>query len=145
MRSVMLAACFAVLVPDRGPVGPAEMPTPQEQILGDWQQESVGGQNVAKRFAAIFRVTREESIFMIDGKVSAGDGLTGNYKIDWSANPVAIDFMPRRGGAPLHCILKLDGDRLTLALPLNGGVRPRGFAAPELAGNLIVHHRRVKN
>jgi uncharacterized protein (TIGR03067 family) len=140
MRCVMLAACLAVLVPDRAPVGEKPL-TPQEQILGDWRQESVGGQNVADRFVAIFRITREESIFMINGKVSQGDGLTGNYKIDWTANPVAIDFMPRRGGPALQCILKLEDDRLILALPLNGGVRPRGFNAPQL----IVHHRRIKN
>ena len=133
MRAVLLLAIFAVAVPDRpAPPVPEAPPIPQIQVLGDWRDRATERQ--------VLRIGPSASEFLVNGIPSVQDGLTGAYAIDWSKNPVAIDFMPRRGGAKLECILKLDGDRLSLALPLNNEPRPTAFNSAKC----VLHYQRVK-
>ena len=88
----------------------------------------------------MLRFTPSESVFCINGKPSPEDGLTATYSIDWSKKPVTIDFMPRHRGGKLECILKLEGDRLTLSIPRNSNQRPTDFDS----GNLVVQFQRIK-
>src|SRR6266566_2152288 len=99
MRAAWLLVTLIVAAPDRQPVGPVEMAKkPQDLILGHWSYEN----------RAIGSAPA--------GKPSPADGLTANVVIDWSQNPVAIDFIPKRGGNKMMGILKLEGDHLILAI-----------------------------
>jgi uncharacterized protein (TIGR03067 family) len=131
MRALLMLAIFAVTVPDREDRTPKEA-KPQEQILGDWQDRNYK--------ILVFRIMPSESVFLVNGQPSAADGLTATYSIDWSKNPVAMDFIARGGGRKLEGILKLEGDRLTLALPLNNSSRPTDFGPR----NQVLHYQRIR-
>jgi uncharacterized protein (TIGR03067 family) len=132
MRAVFVVFVLAALVPDRQDPTPKETRSPQEQILGDWQDRNNKG--------FVFRIMASESVFVVNGKPSPVDGLTATYSVDWAKNPVAIDFVQRNGGSKLEAILKLEGDELMLALPLNNGMRPTQFEA----GSVVLRYQRVR-
>ena len=132
MRAVFVVFVLAALVPDRQDPTPKETRSPQEQILGDWQDRNNKG--------FVFRIMASESVFVVNGQPSPVDGLTATYSVDWAKNPVAIDFVQRNGGSKLEAILKLEGDELMLALPLNNGMRPTQFEA----GSVVLRYQRVR-
>lgn len=135
MRAILLIAVLAIAAPDRpAPPMPEKPPSPQQVILGDWQDTGNRG--------FIFRIMPNESHFLTNGKISEADGLTAQITIDWNATPTAIDFMPRRGGK-MQGIVKVEGDKLTLALNTGGGPRPRDFRQGA-GGDLLLHYQRVK-
>ena len=127
MRSLLLISLLAVAVPDREDPTPKDKPKPvQEQILGDWLCEKVGGANVAQNSVMVFRITPSETVFLVNGQPSIGDGLTATYSLDATKNPIAIDFMPRQRGGKMPGIMMLDGDTLTLGWRTSGDARPAG-------------------
>jgi uncharacterized protein (TIGR03067 family) len=132
MRALLMLAIFAVVVPDRQDPTPKEAKPLPAQLLGDWQDRN--------NKILVFRIMTAESVFLVNGQPNPADGLTATYSIDWTKNPVAIDFIARGGGRELNGILKLEGDRLTLALPLNNSARPSDFGP----GNLVLPYQRVR-
>jgi uncharacterized protein (TIGR03067 family) len=132
MRCLLIFAFLVIAVPDRQDPTPKEAKPLREQIFGDWQDRN--------NKILVIRIMPTESIFLVNGKPSPADGLTATYAIDWSKNPVAIDFIARGGGRKLEGILKLEGDRLILALPLNNATRPTDFGP----GNQVLHYQRIR-
>jgi uncharacterized protein (TIGR03067 family) len=125
---------LAVAVPDRpAPPSAEKPPSPQEMIYGDWQDMNTPG--------FIFRITPTETLFITNGTISAADGLTATYKIDWTKSPTAIDFVPKQRGGLMPGIFKIEGNKLTLALQTGGDKRPTDFQS---GGTLILHYQRVK-
>ena len=122
MRALLL---LGVLADARRPGAPGALAYPRaeeakplrEQIIGDWAAREAGIRHAAMELDAInhnavLRITPSETIFMVNGQPSQGDGLTANYSIDWARNPIAIDFMPKQRGGKMPGILMLDGDTL---------------------------------
>ena len=133
MRAIVLFAIFAVAVPDRpDPTPKQDMPPPQHQVAGDWQDRN--NQTHMLRFVG------GESVFMVNGQASPGDGLTANVFIDWSKSPATIDFMPKQRGGKMMGILKLEGDQLNIALTMGAGPRPTNLGV----ANLVLHYQRVQ-
>ena len=132
MRAFVIVAVLAIAVPDRPDPTPKQDLPPQNQILGDWQDRN--------NRIHMLRFVGGESVFMVNGQASAGDGLTANVFIDWSKNPATIDFMPKQRGGKMMGILKLDGDQLNIALTTGNGPRPTNLAV----ANLVLHYQRVK-
>ena len=121
MRTIMLVALFVAL-PDRPDPTPREKPKlPHEMLLGDWGVD--GGTNAA----SIWRIMPTEAIWISGGVPMDGNGLTATYTIDWTKNPVTINLNPKRGGVAMPGILRLEGDRLIMALNTGGGQRPAQF------------------
>jgi hypothetical protein len=116
--------------PADGAAKPGDNKTRLKDLVGDWRDRN--SQHLSIRFSS------SESVFLVDGKPSTTDGLTASYTIDWSKDPVAIDFVPANGNPRLECILKLEGDRLTLGIPLNQDPRPVDFAS---AGAVLQYQR----
>jgi uncharacterized protein (TIGR03067 family) len=118
------------------PANPAAIPQDNKsrlkELIGDWQDRD------SERLSIRFLSTG--SVFLVDGKPNPADGLTATYTIDWSKDPVAIDFEPANGNPKLECILKLEGDRLTVALPLNQDPRPTDFASAKA----VLHYQRIR-
>jgi uncharacterized protein (TIGR03067 family) len=130
MHAFLILTVLTVAVPDR------EDPTPTEQrldpsakILGDWHDD---------RNNYILRFQPGETVFMMNGQPSPGDGLTANVVIDWTQSPVHIDFMPKQRGGKMMGILKMEGDQLTVCINTGGGPRPTVFSTPDL---LLNYHR----
>ena len=133
MRTLLLLAVLAVAVPDRpAPPMPEKPPAPQQLVVGDWQDMSTP--------SYVLRITPTDTMFVVNGAVSAADGLTAAYTIDWTKSPATIDFMPKQRGGTMPGILKLEGDKLTIALRTNGNNRPLDFKS----GDLLLHYQRVK-
>jgi hypothetical protein len=103
---------------------------PVWQIYGEWQD--------CKSPQHAIRFMKSESLLLVNGNPSPEDGLTASYSINWTKNPVAIDFKPRNQG-PYAGILKVEGDRLTLAIGMNG-LRPTDFSAK----NLVLQYRLIR-
>jgi len=145
MRLMLLLTVMAVAVPDRQPVGPAPMSTkPQDRILGLWfyENRAIGQVAPPNRIDLGIQFLPEgETVFMVNGKPSPQDGLTAKVVIDWTQNPVAIDFIPKRGGHKMLGILKLEGDNLIMAIRTNEGPRPTNFTSTDM---LVGQCRRVK-
>jgi uncharacterized protein (TIGR03067 family) len=130
---VLLALAVAALAASARPGLTRQDNRPgHEQLLGEWQDRN--NQRLSVRFL------RSESVFLVDGKPSQTDGLTATYTIDWSKSPVAIDITPRNGDPKLECILKLEGDRLTLGIPLNRDPRPTDFTS----AGAVLHYQRIR-
>jgi uncharacterized protein (TIGR03067 family) len=145
MRAFLMFTVLAVAVPDRPDPTPKDAKPPREQILGDWLCEKIefgkmGGTIEPSNDVRVFRITPSETVFLINGKPSPGDGLTAAYSIDWSKNPVAIDFMPRGRNGKMTGILRLEGDRLTLGLRTSGDARLIDFNSADLVG----HYKRIQ-
>lgn len=146
MRAVLLVTLLLPAIPVRPERPQAETQPqvgPQQLIIGDWLCEKVTsaqGQNLGTpgNNRMIFRILPGQSIFIVNGKDSEHDGLTGAYTIDWTANPPAMHFRPKRGGK-LGGLIRLEGDLLVLAL--GGETPPMGFGS----ASMIAYYRRVKN
>lgn len=132
MRALVLFAVLAIAVPDRPDPTPKQDKPPQNQLVGDWQDRN--------HPAHMLRFVGDETVFMINGQASAGDGLTARVFIDWSKNPATIDFMPKQRGGKMMGILKLEGDQLHIALTTTNAPRPMNFGM----ANLALHYQRVK-
>jgi uncharacterized protein (TIGR03067 family) len=132
MRILLTSAFVLFAVPDR-----PDPTSPQAQIIGDWLYAGDGKEvrPLPGPQAFVFRIAATESVWMVNGAPSPTNSFTAKIRFDWSKTPVAIDLMPRHGGSPIHGIVKLDGDRLTLAWP-SAGSRPTEFAA---GSNVYVH------
>jgi uncharacterized protein (TIGR03067 family) len=86
------------------------------------------------------RITPSETVFLINGQPSQGDGLTANYSIDVKRNPIAIEFRPKQRGGKMPGILKLEGDTLIMGLTTSGEMPPADFASADMVG----HYKRVR-
>lgn len=132
MRALLMIAALAVAVPDRQDPTPKTDQSREKQILGEW---------AAVKGSKTLQFKASETLFSYNGIPSPSDGLTAKISIDWSKNPVTIDFMPMRGGT-MPGILNLDGDRLTIALRVSGGTRPTDFGVnPQV---LLLNYNRVR-
>jgi uncharacterized protein (TIGR03067 family) len=132
MRVIFAIVIAALTAPAHPAATPQDNRPRPEQLLGDWQDRN------SKHL--LLRFQRSESVFLVNGTPNKADGLTATYTIDWSKNPVAIDFTPRNGDPKYKCILKIEGDRLTLAIPLNRGPRPTDFTA----SHAVLHYQRIR-
>ena len=143
MRVLMLAV-MVIALPDRPDQTPRQKaPSPQMQLLGDWQLEALqfSGQNGKNAVApnCVFRINTSDTVFLVNGRPSEGDGLTANYKIDLSRTPFAIDLMPKQRGGVMPGLLKIEGDRLILAITTNGADRPTDFNSAQM----VAYYRRM--
>src|ERR1043166_6068208 len=118
MMRVLVMLGLIALVPIRSDPTPKEIvKTPQEMILGDWRYTGdANNRHPANGPAYVFRITPTDTEWIENGKVSAGNGFTAKVTFDWTKQPVTIDMMPRHGGSPIRGIIKLEGERFTLAL-----------------------------
>ncbi|MBI1830489.1 MAG: hypothetical protein HYR84_03450 [Planctomycetes bacterium] len=141
MKACLLLAVFAVAAPIREPIGPSDPPPkpPQEMIYGDWLCTLVN-KNPSVQRNMIFRITPTETLFIINGQTSQGDGLTATYKVDFTQTPIAIDFFPRQRGGKMPGIIRLEGDVLILGLRTSGDKRPIDFTNADL----VAHYKRVR-
>ncbi len=146
MRALFSILLIAVAAPNREDPTPKEKPpVPQQQILGDWQlvKLSLGPGSVPQdrtTFNQVFRITPTETVFMVNGEPSVGDGLTAMYTLDPSKNPMTIDFTPKQRGGKMPGILKLEGDQLILGLTTGGEVRPADFGNAQMTA----YYKRVQ-
>jgi uncharacterized protein (TIGR03067 family) len=137
MRALMM---FSALVlaspPDRPNPTPKDVrQQPGELIVGDWLYVGNGPTpNTQPSPTYIFRITTSETIWIENNQPSQGNGFTAKVAFDWTKSPASIDFMPKRGGNPIRGILRLEGDRFTLAWS-NNDMRPADFVAPH-----NIHH-----
>jgi uncharacterized protein (TIGR03067 family) len=143
MRAFLMIAVLAVAVPDRQDPTPKEA-KPHEQILGDWFPtasliDGVERGAVPDGTIRVIWITSSATVWLENGQPDVGNTLTADIAVDWSKNPVALDLTPKQGKKMLG-ILKVEGDRLTLALSLNGARRPTDFGA----GCIVLHFKRVK-
>jgi uncharacterized protein (TIGR03067 family) len=137
MRALWMIAVLTAAVPDRPNPTPQEVRPPQELILGDWLFVGAGKEpdpNTAER-GLVWRILPGEAVWIEQGKPSPNNGFTNKINIDWTKNPVAIDFEK----IAVRGIMKLDGDRLSLTWSLSE-TRPTDFAA----GPHICHFTRVR-
>lgn len=135
MRAIMLLTMFAVAAPNRQSIGPvAPSSSPHDQLIGDWITDN--------NPSYVLRFGPTDSTFMVNGQPSPADGLTASTAIDFSKNPVAIDFMPKMRGGKMMGILKIEGDRLTINLNTGAGPRPTNFN--DRGGTLFLQYRRAK-
>jgi uncharacterized protein (TIGR03067 family) len=147
MRVLLLLALFLVAAPDRENPTPKAKPKPfEEQILGDWQLESVqfgGGINPPKETEnRTFLFTPTEIQVKQNGMAKPEDHAT--YTLDTSKKPIAIDFQPKMGGQmKIEGILKLEGDRLTFCFAL-GGPRPTEFTAETKTIQAVMQLKRIR-
>ncbi len=146
MRALLLLGVLAIAAParpERHYSRPEEPKPLQEQIIGEWQLVKLAHGTPRLEHAVTnnmaLRITPSETVFLVNGQPSQGDGLTANYSIDTSRNPIAIDFMPKQRGGKMPGILKLEGDILIVGLTTSGDVRPADFASAQMLG----HYKRV--
>jgi uncharacterized protein (TIGR03067 family) len=145
MRVALVLTVLAVAAPVRPDrfSRPEEPKRPQDQIVGDWQLVklarglALGEQAVNDN--RVLRITPTDTVFMMNGQPSVGDGLTANYTIDWSKSPAVITFMPKQRGGKMLGIFKIEGDTLVVALNTGGGQPPADFASAAMIG----HYKRV--
>src|SRR5437762_1902418 len=98
MHVLLVLTVLVVAAPNRPPILPPKVnQTPQHQIVGDWLCEKINGGGVDGR-NLVFRITPSETIFLVNGQTSQGDGLTATYAVDFTKNPIVITFMPRQRG-----------------------------------------------
>ena len=128
MRAILIFAVFAIAVPDRPDPTPKQ---PNNQLVGEWVNRS--------HPASVLRIMPSESVFILRGQPSLEDGFTAAYVVDWSKNPVTIDFTAKHDGRKIECILKVEGDRLSVAQPLNNDPRPASFAGAQA----VQHYQRL--
>jgi uncharacterized protein (TIGR03067 family) len=141
MRTLLIIAALAVAVPDRPDPTPKDTSQPQSQITGEWAYRgngkepspTPGGPNY------VFRLSATESMWVENGRDQPSNGLSAKIVLDFNKNPIPIDFIPKRGGTPIVGIVRVQGDRLTLAWS-NNQTRPTDF------GNAhnIHHFQRVR-
>ncbi len=131
MRLLLAATMLAIALPDRPLRTPPTVRTPQEQILGDWHYIGNGPKSdpVQAQANMVFRITPTETLWMVNGNPSPGNGFNAKITFEWTKTPVAWDMMSHQGGAPLRGILRLEGDRLLIAWS-NDQNRPVDFVAP---------------
>lgn len=146
MRAVLLLGVLTLAAPVRPerPARPEEQQaSPQQQLMGDWQLVKLGlgapGGPNAVNGNLVLRISASETLFIINGQPSQGDGLTANYTIDWKTNPVAITFMPKQRGGTMPGILKLEGDTLIMGLTTSGQNRPADFGSAQM----VAYYTRV--
>jgi uncharacterized protein (TIGR03067 family) len=146
----MLMAVVALAVPDREDPSPKKAPpTPQDQILGEWQFEKVligGGlaqpDQQKELIGRTLQITRTDILVKVNGELRPDDCTA--YKIDWSRQPAAIDLMPRKGDdKKVQGILKLEGDRLTLCVCIDGN-RPTTFSTDGPGLVMMLQLKRIK-
>jgi uncharacterized protein (TIGR03067 family) len=142
MRAFLLIAALAVAVPDRpNPTPQHVQPSPQEQLIGDWRfvSHEKDVEPPANAPAQIFRILATESVWIEQGAPMEENGFTGKITIDGTKNPIAIDLISKNGRYTLRGIIRLDGDRMTMAWSYTNN-RPTDFT-----GYPDVHYfRRVK-
>lgn len=146
MRALLVLGILTIAAPvrpERNYPSPEELKPLQEQIVGDWQLVKLAHGTPRMEHAVtnnmVLRITPSETVFLVNGQPSQGDGLTANHSIDWARNPIAIDFMPKQRGGKMPGILKLDGDTLIMGLTTSGDVRPADFDSAQMLG----HYKRV--
>jgi uncharacterized protein (TIGR03067 family) len=133
MRALMLMSALAFAAPIRQDTNPMPEHWPSTQILGNWRDRT--------NPSHVLAIRPGQTDFIVDGQFSPADGLTAKVVIDWSTNPVAIDFMPRDRGGQMLGILKLEGNQLQIAINTEGSPRPNDFGIGDI---VLRYHRTVK-
>lgn len=129
MRTLLLISVLAFAAPDRPDLTPKDSRPPRDQVVGDWLY--VGNGKVPNPVPAanptyVFRILDAETIWITNGQEQPSNGLTAKITLDRTKNPILIDFMPRRGGNAMAGIVRVEGDRLTLAWSHDSN-RPANF------------------
>ena len=127
MRTAFVLALLIAL-PDRPDQSPREKPKSlQELFLGDWgiEKTDVTGNRYGD-INSIWRITPSGAIWVSGGTPMDANGLTASYTIDWTKNPITIDLKPKSQTA-MPGILRIDGDRMVMALDTAGTNRPASF------------------
>jgi uncharacterized protein (TIGR03067 family) len=132
MRACLMLALVVCTIPDRPDPNPNRPDTPEELILGDW----IDPHNTK----LMLRIMPNQTLFMLDGKPSPSDGLSGGYTIDWTKKPARILLDPQRRGMKWAGIVKLEGDTLTLGMQRTGREAPTDFGH----NTMVFQYKRVK-
>src|SRR5262249_27308387 len=132
MRRSRRLAVVVCAIRDRPDPNPKRPDTPEELILGDW----IDPHNTK----LMLRIMPNQTLFMLDGKPSPNDGLSGGYTIDWTKKPAQILLDPQRRGTKWAGIVKLEGDPLPLGMQLGGRARPTDFGTD----TMVFQYKRVK-
>lgn len=142
MRELLLLGALIAL-PDRLDLSPPRLlpPSPQTMLLGDWKLERLEligqrGNNSAGR-DCVFRIDANETTFIMNGQPSPGDGLTAKHKLDFSTNPIQIDLMPKQRNDTMRGLIRLEGDRMTMALSTGQPNRPTSFENAEFVAYFV--------
>ena len=128
MRTLFVLA-LVVALPDRPDMTPREKPrSPHEALLGDWAYISSTADGFGEgNLNSIWRVTATEAIWLAGGSPMNENTLTATYSIDWTASPVTIDLQPKQHNGKMLGIVRIEGDRMVMAMALYGGSRPTEF------------------
>jgi uncharacterized protein (TIGR03067 family) len=128
MRAVFLLALLVAL-PDRPDMTPREKPrSPHEALIGDWAYiSSTADGNGVSNLQSIWRVTPTEAFWLAGGSPMNDNSLTARYTIDWTASPVTIDLQPKQHKGKMLGIVRIEGDRMVMAMSLSDGNRPTDF------------------
>jgi uncharacterized protein (TIGR03067 family) len=140
--AVVLAAgggLFLYQTPAAEPARPGKARPDAEAIQGDWEVASFmaegkepGGAEGDRIKSAVWTIGKDKIVIKADG---AGGEVT--YKLDPARKPKALDVKvvkapPGEMGLEFQAIYKLEGDTLTICLPLpNNTDRPKEFEAGE--------------
>jgi uncharacterized protein (TIGR03067 family) len=76
-----------------------------------------------------------------------GSDTTDHITLDNTQNPAHMDSVSKRPGfpdLPTTDIYRIEGDRLTLNVDVDGNGRPRTFESPEGAGYRLIVLERIK-
>jgi uncharacterized protein (TIGR03067 family) len=129
MRAALLIAAFAVAVPDRPDPTPKYAAPSSNEITGDWAYRGNGKEFNPDHKGPnyVFRLTATESMWTENGQDQPGNGLSAKIVLDFTKNPMPIDFQPKRGGTPIVGIIRVENDRMVLAWS-NDQTRPIDFS-----------------
>jgi uncharacterized protein (TIGR03067 family) len=146
MRAFLLLAVLFPALPDRPNPAPKTAPkTIHEQILGDWEVVKVtignGIDSPMNEMRTVRFVAKEIQVF-VNGESKPDDG--GEYVLDDSKKPIAIDLMVRNGPQmKVEGIIELTGNQLTICFSI-GGSRPTSFTSAGDNPQPMLHLKRVK-
>lgn len=128
--------------------GPKEAPKKNPPHIGSWKLETLtlGGQALPLPDAEKKTIT-----FTADGKILRDEGGKtedgGTYSVDLKKSPCEIDVVEGAGakkGQMSKGIFKVDGDTLTVCVPIGDETRPTSFESPAGSRYILFTAKRVK-
>jgi uncharacterized protein (TIGR03067 family) len=142
LLTLLLAGLFAGTLPAAD--DKKDKPKDEETIVGVWKVEKLDDGS-GKELPAE-EVGKMRLIFSKEGKLvsrqSFGGESKGEYKLDTSAKPKAIDITESQ--QPTFGIYELDGDSLKICVGQNK-TRPTDLKPDNKAGHVLLTLKRVKD
>ena len=120
----------------------------KDPTAGKWVIESVTRDG--KAADALKGATREHAggkYTITPAAGSKAQPTTGNYTVDATKTPAAIDMKPKGGnydGKTLLGIVKVEGDTMTIAFAEPGKERPTKFESAAGSGVVLAVHKKAK-